>query len=43
MIMKNGQIQSEHQYLMIFGKILNCIGKLVPESDFLEHLFDYTV
>ena len=35
MTMMNGQIQLEHQYLMIFGKILHCIGKLIPEFDFL--------
>ena len=35
MTMMNGQIQMEHQYLMIFGKIIHCIGKLVPEFNFL--------
>jgi len=35
MIITDGQIQWEHQYLMILGKTSHCIGKLVHEVDFL--------
>ena len=35
MIIKNGQIQWGSQFPTILGKISHCIGKLVPEFDFL--------